>query len=350
MVKCSACDSDIKQKESVLTCSKSSCNLQYHQACVGVKKGVKISASTWVCPECKVKEKRRGDNSNTPVKEVLCDSDDFVNTKKRIQLSVCSADEVKTDDILETIKAEIEITFNRELPNFLAKLKESVSNVLENKFLELEKAVKTCSDLYDTVKSTVDKTTGTIKKLQTDNNNLNNQIKILQTKINSMEEASLKQEQWCRLQNIEIVGVPESSDENLPKIVEDIAKHLGVPLAQQELDFVHRVQAKRQVKGKPRNIIVRFQNRMKKDTILSSARKSGGITLKDIGLKGELKTVYINEHLTVKNKQLLNKCKAIAKECNYKFIWTKNCRVYTRKAENSPYILLSCEEDLKKII
>lgn len=346
MVKCSACDGDVKSKDNVVICSISSCKLQYHQACVGVKRGTNISASTWVCPECKIKQMRRGDNSDTPVKE----TDDRKRTQNPVHSSSSSSNETKPDDIIRNIKAEIEIVFNRELPKFLAKLMETVTEVIQNKFLELESAVATCSGLYDTVRGTADKNSAAIKKLQTDNNNLSSQIKVLQAKVNSMEEASLKQEQWSRLQNIEIVGVPESNDENLPSVMENIAKHLNVSLAPQDLDFVHRVQAKRQVKGKLRNIIVRFQNRIKKDALLSAARKSGGITSRDIGMKDEHKTIYINEHLTVKNKQLLNNCKAKAKECGYKFVWTKNCRIYTRKAENLPFILISCEEDLKKVV
>ncbi|KAL4720459.1 hypothetical protein ACJJTC_011820 [Scirpophaga incertulas] len=78
-------------------------------------------------------------------------------------------------------------------------------------------------------------------------------------------------------------------------------------------------QAKRPVKGKSRNIVVRFQNRIKKDAFLSAARKSGGFASRDIGMDGESKTIYINEHLTLKNKQLLNNCKAKSKDCNYKY-------------------------------
>ncbi|CAG9785751.1 unnamed protein product [Diatraea saccharalis] len=352
MVKCNSCDSDIKQKDSVLSCSRPTCKLQYHLACVPNKQG--NSSSTWVCPACKIKQTRRGDNSDTPVK-TTCSEEEFVNTKSRSRNPPAvsgsgSVDDEKPYDILGTIRTELEQVFRRELPNFLAKVTDSVSKALESKFLELEKTVRTVSDLYDGIKTTVEKSTSSVKKLQTENKSLNDQIKMLQTKLNNMEEASLRQEQWSRLQNIEIVGVPEAKDESLPDILNKIVKHLNVPLDPHEMDFIHRIQAKRQVKGQPRSLVIRFQNRNKRDAILSAARKCGGITSRDIGMQGELKNIYINEHLTIHNKQLLSSCKKTAKTNNYKFVWTKNCRIYTRKAENSPYLLISCEDDLKKII
>ncbi|RVE40802.1 hypothetical protein evm_014547 [Chilo suppressalis] len=326
MTKCSACDRDVKPKDAILNCSRTTCKLQYHQACVGVKKG--DSTTNWICPECKVKQTRRGDNTNTPVKETFSGSDEFINSKRGAQTSANSNssscyDEEKPDDIIGIIKAEIETAFKRELPNFITKLKESVANALEIRFLELEKSVKTCSDLYDSVKVKVENNSAILKKIQTENTNLDNQIKILQGKINSMEEASLKQEQWSRLQNLEIIGIPEADNENLPDMMIIMAKHLKVSLEFQDLDFVHRVQAKRPVKGKSRNIVVRFQNRSKKDAFLSAARKTGGITSEDVGLDGEPTAVYVNEHLTIKNKLLLNKCKTKAKDCNYTYVWTK---------------------------
>lgn len=84
--------------------------------------------------------------------------------------------------------------FHPRTAYFFNKIMESLLNVLNNKFLILENAVKTCSDLYDTVKVTVDKNTAAaIKKLQTDNDKLSNQIKVLiQAKVNYVEEVSLK--------------------------------------------------------------------------------------------------------------------------------------------------------------
>lgn len=70
-------------------------------------------------------------------------------------------------------------------------------------------------DKWGAEKVTVNKNLATFKKLQTDNNNLSSQIKAVQAKVNKMNEISLKQEQWSKLQNIEIVGIPEANDKSL---------------------------------------------------------------------------------------------------------------------------------------
>ncbi|CAG9790384.1 unnamed protein product [Diatraea saccharalis] len=124
--------------------------------------------------------------------------EEFVNTKSRscnppAVSGSGSVDDEKPYDILGTIRTELEQLFRHELPNLLAKVTDSVSKALESKFLELEKNVRTVSNLYDGIKSTVEKSTSYVKKLQTENKNLNDQIKMLQTKLSNMEEASLRQ-------------------------------------------------------------------------------------------------------------------------------------------------------------
>ncbi|KAL4719644.1 hypothetical protein ACJJTC_019023 [Scirpophaga incertulas] len=71
--------------------------------------------------------------------------------------------------------------------------------------------------------------------------------------------------------------------------------------------------------------------------------------IKDINMQGNTTPVYISEHLTYYNKILLNKCKEAAKTKNYQFVWTKNGRIYTRKCDTAPALLINSEEELKKM-
>ncbi|KAL4721119.1 hypothetical protein ACJJTC_009399 [Scirpophaga incertulas] len=309
MVKCSVCASDLKSKEGI-TCSRQSCHHSYHKGCVGMGKNDPAPAS-WMCPKC-VSQTRRGDDSNTTARSPASVKGDFVNTTARSRAAKTNEDET-SENIESIIRTQIEIVFQRELPKLVASITESVSNSLKTKFSELELSVQTISNMYDTLKSTVDKSNITIKKLQTENKSLNDKIKTMQATMEEIERESLKRDQWSRLQNVELVGVPESVDESLSVLVEKVAKHI-------------------------------------QDLFLSAARKTRSLSSSDIGMQGEKKNIYINEHLCIKNKQLLSQCKAKAKSNNYKFVWTKNCRIYTRKAENSPFILVSSLEDIKKMV
>ncbi|KAG8239131.1 hypothetical protein J437_LFUL016138 [Ladona fulva] len=59
--------------------------------------------------------------------------------------------------------------------------------------------------------------------------------------------------------------------------------------------------------------------------------------------------IFINDHLTQYNKNLLWNTKERAIECNYKYVWFKTDRVLVRKDENSRVISISSERDIRKI-
>ncbi|KPJ03614.1 Putative mitochondrial inner membrane protein [Papilio xuthus] len=68
-----------------------------------------------------------------------------------------------------------------------------------------------------------------------------------------------------------------------------------------------------------KSIVVSVLNRYQKDDFVAAARKLT-ITAADLGLQGGTR-IFINDHLTVDNKILLNKAKALAKEKNFAFTW-----------------------------
>lgn len=215
---------------------------------------------------------------------------------------------------------------------------------------DLKASVKFISDNYDSVKKGMEGQAKELKTLQTENVALKNAVKLLETKVDNLEEDCSKRDQWSRMQNIELVGVPECDNESLPDIVLKVAAYTGVPLQRGEVDFAHRVQARRPVKGTPRAIVVQFRDRTTKDALIYASRQCPGrMTTRDLGMDGEPHKVHVNEHLTVKNKILFSKTKKVAHDKGYKFTWTKNCRVYIRKSEGSPYILISKDSDLEKI-
>ncbi|KAL4721721.1 hypothetical protein ACJJTC_001702, partial [Scirpophaga incertulas] len=128
------------------------------------------------------------------------------------------------------------------------------------------------------------------------------QVDEFEVTLNALKEQNRKMaslinsnEQRDRQLNVEVVGIPEDKNEDLMRYIADICKYIGV------------------------NII-----------------------------PGDPKPIYINEHLTPYNKQLLKKCKEIAMKKEYKYVWTKNGRIYIRKNDTSPAIQIHEEEDLRK--
>ncbi|XP_050684069.1 uncharacterized protein LOC126978977 [Leptidea sinapis] len=159
-----------------------------------------------------------------------------------------------------------------------------------------------------------------------------------------------KQQQWGRLNNLEIVGLPEKSNESLPDIIRKNALHAGVALTSEQIEFIHRVQPRQHISGRPKPLVVKLSNRDLKDHILSGLRRKRGIQTSDIGISGSSQKFFVNEHLTPVNKNIFNEAKKLALEKGYKFIWIRNCNIFLRRSEQQPVISINSMKDLAKIV
>lgn len=122
-------------------------------------------------------------------------------------------------------------------------------------------------------------------------------------------------EQYQRLNNLEIKGVPLDGEPiTMLKKIGSLAK---VELTDADIDACHRVPTARHDQS---NIIVRFVQRTKRNDLLAQARKMR-LTTKDLGLESSC-PVYVNEHLTRQSKQILGAAVQRKKQVNWKFVWT----------------------------
>ncbi|KAJ0183458.1 hypothetical protein K1T71_001434 [Dendrolimus kikuchii] len=160
-----------------------------------------------------------------------------------------------------------------------------------------------------------------VEKAQEDSNELTKIVRKLETD----QQAS---EQWLRSNNIEIKGVPLKDRENLFDVITKIGTSISYPIERQKINFIHRVPTHQ---SGIKNIIVSFINKYVKEDFISAARlRKDILTPNDIGLNGAGR-IFVNDHLTTRNKTLLSKAKALAKEHNYQFIWVKNMKIFARK-------------------
>lgn len=150
-------------------------------------------------------------------------------------------------------------------------------------------------------------------------------------------------EQYSRLNNIEIRGVPVTQNENCSEILELIGEKVGCPVTPDDFDTVHRVPT--HVKNQL-NIIARFRSRDKRSSFLSEARKARLATSSLNFNDREDSPIFINEHLTPENKRLLGKARALKKDKNWMFVWTENCVIKARKTINSRVFRVLTDHDL----
>lgn len=335
MPNCSACKKAVKASERIV-CTQDACERLYHNACVNLSAETSKKIHFWTCPLCAIKQPRVGDNSNTPVKtNHITPGDENVTVRK------------------PALVTAIPHNSDGDISNTYTALHKTMSDQFQHlcdKIGGLEESIKFMSSQYEDILKTFANTKADILSIRDENKSLREELQALQVRTKHLEDEQARQEQWARLQNIEVIGVPETKVECAVDVIVQVAAQAGVTVSRDDIEFAHRVQARRPVPGVGRPIVARFRQRATKDTVVAAARKHRNITSKMLGMGGESKNIYINEHLTKSNKQLLKICKTKALEINYKHVWTKNCRIYIRKTDTSPPIPILSMSDLGKII
>lgn len=165
----------------------------------------------------------------------------------------------------------------------------------------------------------------------------------LEAKIDSME-------QFARQCNIEICNLPDKRNENLVTIIESIGNVVNFPVSHNDIISAHRVPHAQQQDSKPKNVVVKLRSRIVRDNLLSAYRKIKSIKSDQLGISGAPVKVYMNEHLTLKNKALFRKCREVASKNHFKFVWIKNATILVREREGMRATAILTDDDLKKIV
>lgn len=150
-------------------------------------------------------------------------------------------------------------------------------------------------------------------------------------------------EQYSRINNVEIKGVPLTQGEDCTEILEKIGEKIECPVTASDIEIVHRLPAK----DGP-HILARFLSRTKKAEFIAKARKAR-LTAGSIGFtsgNNNAKPVYINDHLTPENKRLFAQALALKKEKEWQFLWVDNCKIKARKTQDSNVYRISGVSDL----
>ncbi|CAF4751121.1 unnamed protein product [Pieris macdunnoughi] len=167
----------------------------------------------------------------------------------------------------------------------------------------------------------------------------------LKERVNNLEELQNHNEQRLRMNNIEIKSVPESSAENLFNILDKLGTAMNCKIQKEQVNYIARVPTRNNKNNK--NIICSVQNSYLKNEFVAAAKNHKALKAVDLGLRGDSR-IYVNDHLTLENKALLNKTKARAKERGYDYVWVKGCKIFIRKNTSSPKHHINTERDFKK--
>lgn len=265
----------------------------------------------------------------------------FLTTEIRDQFSNInsSISNLRNDfNNLATTSSQIQSEL-KELRSDFFNTKQDIS-ILNTKHLELSKVV---DDLKSSVEFNSANIIDTVKRTkEMESKIVTSASEPIFTLVNKIDRL----EQQARQCNIEIGNLPEKRGENLVVILESIAAAINIPIAQRDIVAIHRVPHAHTHNSRPKNIIVKFTSRLLRDNVLSAYRLSKGFTSDRIGLTGTQCRIYLNEHLTLRNKELFRKCRDAAKTNKFKYVWVRNATVLAKENDDSPTIAIYSEDDI----
>ncbi|XP_046976476.1 uncharacterized protein LOC124542589 [Vanessa cardui] len=167
----------------------------------------------------------------------------------------------------------------------------------------------------------------------------------LKTEINDREQSSL-------LNDVQIAGLPEYNGENVVHLSQAISSKLGVPLDARDIVSAERVGPRRllsssEERHRPRPVIMRLARRSLRDNIIKAARVRRGTDTSGV-IDGNPSRVHINEHLTRHNRTLFYKAKEEGKRLGWRYIWTRDWRIYVRREADTTVQRIHTEKDICK--
>ncbi|KAL4705135.1 hypothetical protein ACJJTC_018706 [Scirpophaga incertulas] len=292
----------------------------------------------WKCPDCAMKQKKIGDNSNTPVRQSsivhgsaggsFVEMDDSANVTQcnKSQQSKQSKKGVVIGDIAEErLRSIVRQELAEVMKSTMKRLvREELSNIT-GQLSSFHDSLTYFNDCFENLKKDNEKSNTIIKKLEFDNNEL---------KIN---------------------GVPEKKSENLVNVFLRMTQSINYSISIEDVLHGTRVAKLNRDNNRPRSIIAKLRSPRQRDALLAAVASFNKKNPKNklnsthLGHEGLITPVYVAEHLTPTNKSLHAAARLKSRDLSYKFVWVRNGRVYVRKEEFSQAIQIKNIDSLKHL-
>ena len=323
-MKCEGCLTQIGAEESFLRCSVAKCKKVYHREDVCSGTNALRVGDKWTCLMCRCANKKGGDNSCTPLRNQE-QSENVTLRRGQVPTTSCelksvtslSLDASNGPEVLSELVSEIRL-LRQDVSRLTARV-DDLSSKQEDRIRELENR-----DLEIA--------------------NLKMQVTELQEQLQYQTQASLRNE-------LEIAGVPETSNENTTHLLTVIATKVGVNLQNADIDWTARAGPRNPASSEkrfPRPLVVRFTRRAIRDEVLKAGKTRRGLTTKDMELGPRESKIFINERLTRHNRLLFRDARKRAAAAGFKYCWTHNGDVFIRKTEGFQAIKLRTQADLQE--
>ncbi|CAN7999519.1 unnamed protein product [Ixodes pacificus] len=333
---CIACSKLLPDDGRFLTCVE--CSFPYHMGtpCSGVAESTFQVMGTkkkekWRCRSCRAKD---GRESSAPDKvssqlDIANLSAQFAEVNEKLDQLLSLKDKV---DSLLGLPAQVNDLLT--LKTTFEEMKATVN--------ELKTSVEFNSGQYDQLLVEMTTSKKEINDLKAEMTQLKNVVSENAACISHLQVELNDAEQYNRLPNLEIHGMPVSTNEDLKKSVFDLADKLSIPSFQpSDVVAVHRLPSK---KDKIPPILVRFSSSAAREIWMKA--RSG---LRELAQARTLPQLYFNENLTQINRNLFWKARTRGKEKRFKYVWVRNGKIFAKRQDEATPVRISCEHDLELI-
>lgn len=209
---------------------------------------------------------------------------------------------------MESLKEE-----QREIVKSIDNMNETM-NSINSKLNKQDNDIKMCSNKIVELTNENVKFKGIIKKLNMEKNDIN---------------------QYLRKNCVDIVGIPWEKTENLLSILNSVSSAIGFQFNVNMVDNYHRIFSKNAESGTIPPIIIKFCSYRSKVEFLQCKKVKGILKLSDIGWANQEKLVYVNESMSPEIRKLFKEAKIKQKAGEFKYVWFRNGKIYTRKDNSS---------------
>lgn len=247
-----------------------------------------------------------------------------------------------------------------EFTDFKEEIKQMIASFTAAQTQELQKITPVLRDIQQSnqnIEQSVVALTAQNEEFRKKIHELENQVQEDKKHIALLEDKLEEVQRNNRKTNFEIKNVPKKpteTREDLIDMVTCLSNTVGCSLNKQDIRDIYRVRGKKENTNSP--IVVETNSTQVKMDVLKMSKaynikNKTRLCAKHLGHRESVDTpVFISEQLTAKGSRLHFLARDLVKSKEYKFCWTSFGKVYIRKDENSPIILIQNEAQVHQLM
>lgn len=377
---CIVCGKSVSRTKKAISCCV--CSKLTHSECGGIDdttiNAIINGTIEWKCLSCRNKSTRRSSVTTGSVSNLT--SSASANQKASKSLS-------RQEPLGNVNSSRMKGHSSPPADQMLVELNQKIS-LLSNGFNVASDAIQEMREQMTSIQSI----TATLTDHASRITNNTDRIALLEQTIKKLNRRMDEVERNVMPQFLQVNGIPHRDNENLVDTIVNIGKVIGVhiePASIRKAERLHNrkysaangnsighpatnteISTQRNDTQSPSSvemhhqpaselrpymksppILVGFHNETFQRSFLAAFRRKGEIGTDSIGLCSEIarSKIFIFEHLSIELRKTYINAKLFQRNNNYKFLWTRDGKIFLRKSEDSKVIRVLPHTDLSRI-